>query len=465
MNREFDTMKKTLTTGKAETGGYVLILALIVTLALMTIGFSLAQVAATKYASTKKRIYDDTAIYAAEAGISETISQLNDNPNFAGFSTAKTVDSNGTDSRTTFITTVTNGPNSISRYIESTGSVYAPASATTALNTKKVRVLVNKNTSLANYSMFAGPGGVSLGASSNLQAPLTYSRGPISLAANSTYGNSSSTHNAVDTSCTQSGTNMYPSLCPSSQPFTIDSTAVGVVGNACAHKQSPSVKIPNLITGCSPMLAEIQPVNRTSYASGTTASGFSCYSGSRVINANTVYNNLANIGGSCNLTINGNVYVNGNISINGSSAKLIVAESAGDEPPVIMATGYIRLSGMTVQPNSSGTSLRIISVRSNNTNCSSTNPACVALPANGDRQASQILEGITCDDDCQATGAQLMAYFARVTMSGNTLAGSIAGQSISIPSGTATLSGTTQTNRDVLNTKWAVVDYQRKAIP
>lgn len=464
INREFDTMKKTLTTGKAETGGYVLILALIVTLALMTIGFSLAQVAATKYASTKKRIYDDTAIYAAEAGISETISQLNDNPNFAGFSTAKTVDNNGTDSRTTFTTTVTSGPNSISRYIESTGSVYAPASATTALNTKKVRVLVNKNTSLANYSMFAGPGGVSLGASSNLQAPLTYSRGPVSLAANSTYGNSSSTHNAVNTSCTQSGTNIYPSLCPSSQPFTIDSTAVGVVGTTCAHRQNPSTQIPNLTANCSPMLAEIQPVNRTNYSTGTTASGFSCYSGSRVINANSVYSsNLTTIGGSCSLTINGNMYVDGNLRISGSSTRLIVPDSVGDVPPVIIATGDIRLSGTVIQPNSSGTSLRIISVKSN-TNCSTT-PTCVALSTNADRQASQVLEGITCDDDCQATGAQLIAYFARVTMTGNTLAGSIAGQSISIPSGTATLSGTTQTNRDVHNTKWAVVDYQRKAIP
>ena len=67
-----------------EERGYLLVLVMVTSIALMTIAVALMSVSSTKYAKTSSDGDAANAVYIAEAGISDTLNRINQNNTFTG---------------------------------------------------------------------------------------------------------------------------------------------------------------------------------------------------------------------------------------------------------------------------------------------------------------------------------------------------------------------------------------------
>lgn len=142
-----------------SSGGYILVLVIAMSITLSALAISMLSLASTKYAKTKEDINDTTVMYAAEAGVSDTVAQLNKNSRFAGFTTEKQFYSHSERGKVTYVTSVSEGDGD-TLVITSTGSLYLTASDTVAHTKKTIRVSVAPSKEELQGNVLAGPGGL-----------------------------------------------------------------------------------------------------------------------------------------------------------------------------------------------------------------------------------------------------------------------------------------------------------------
>lgn len=454
----------------SEQSGSFLVTALIMILLITALGISISELTVAQYQHTNREVYAQNATLVAEAGIEETVHQLNADDTFGGYTTAQQFFNNSTQGYGTFTSTVTNNPDDNSKTIVATGQVYRHSGDADPFLTRKIRVTVVGTTS-GGYSVATGPGGLILKGSATIANSDVYVNGTITMQGSAKIGTSDNPVkvDVGNISCPRGASpgSSYPQLCTDgSQPIAMDYNTE-IYGTVCATGQTSTgpnnnIKPGNggdgLKIGCTapavsqPVYdrsAQIAAVTTTASASDST---YKCSgSKSKTWPANLELTGDVTVGGSCTLTIMGNVYITGDLDIGGSTS-IRVADGVGNTRPVIMVDGNIDVGGSSsFIANSSGTGLDLVSFKN-----STGNPA--ATPTGTNLYNSQQLQTIDVGGSVHSAGMVFDAYWGKVTLAGSGNVGAAAGQMVELDGSGTVIFGTQLSSG---SKTWSITSYQQ----
>lgn len=459
--------------------GVILIAVLIISTVLVTIGLALAGSVAVRNRAAVEGVYANNALLTAEAGIEQSVEQLNVSDSFAGYTTAQTFFNNSTQGMGIFTTSITASPDGTNaKIITSVGSVYRPG-ITNPVEKRTVRVTV-VGTGSQGYSVQTGPGGLILGGSANVTNSQVYVNGYINMTGRSTIGTPSQPLNVyvANDECPAGSTPgpTYPQVCTDgTQPITMGASTT-IYGSVCATGQTstgPNNNIQTgnggqgLIPGCTAPLVspptydragQIAAVTTTKSSSDSSVDCKQYLAGSgftRTWPANLEITGDMTVGNSCDVTLTGNVYVTGNLTLNGA-AKMRVADSMGTTRPVVIVDGTVSIGGSSsLISNSSGTGIEFISFKST----ASCSPSCTSLSGN-DLKNSQNLQTVTVGGAANMAGMIFDAYWSKVVVTGSGNIGSAIGQTVDL-SGAGTVTFGTALSSGART--WTITSYQQIA--
>ncbi|HVX47846.1 MAG TPA: hypothetical protein VHA05_00620 [Candidatus Saccharimonadales bacterium] len=463
-------MIKRVAQGKQD--GYILISVIIAISALMIVGFALISSTASQYTLTSNDTYRNNALLTAEAGVEQSLQQLNSNDNFSGYATPQQFFNNTDQGLGTYTVTVANDPNNNNgRVITSTGKVYRYHNTSTPVSTRIVRVTA-VGTSSQGYSVYSGPGGLILGGSAAITNSSVYVNGTIKLTGAAKIGTASQplTVDAANIACPTGSSPgpTYPQLCTSTQPISMD-RSTNIYGTVCATGQTstgPNNNIQGgnggagLKPGCTAPAVSAPTYDRNAQIAAvtTTASGtnnnYVCQSWpfNRTWPANLKLTGNVDISSSCNLVIKGNAYITGNLTI-GGAAKITVDNSVGSTRPVVIVDGTISVGGSAqLIANSSGTGIEFISFKSS----ASCNPNCTSLSGN-DLKTSSGTQTVSIGGAASLPGMIFDAYWGKIVVTGSGNVGSAIGQTVDMSgAGTVTFGTTLSSGART----WTISSYQ-----
>lgn len=450
--------------------GSFLVAAIVMILFFTAIGVSVGQLAALQYQHTVRGVYAQNAELVAEAGIEQSVEQLNGNDAFAGFSSPQQLFNNTTQGVGTFTSTVTTNADGKSKSITSTGKVYRTANDTSAYITRKIAVIVAGTTS-SGYSVATGPGGLILGGSASITNSNVYVNGTITLNGSSSIGTQQNpvTVDAGNDAC-PTGSNpgsTYPTVCTDgSQPINLASSS-HIWGSVCATGQTstgPNNNIQGgnggqgLEVGCTAPSVAQPTYNRSAIISGitTTVSGtsgsYAC-SGNKtiVLPANTeLTGSTITWANSCKIVVSGNVYIPGNLSI-GGSCQISVNSTVGTTRPIIAIDGSMIAAGSaSMAANSLGTGMDFVSFAN-----STGDPA--ATPTGTNLYNSQTIQNIIIGGATTTPGMVFDAYWSEVVIEGSGNIGAAAGQTVYLNGAGSVVFGTTLQSG---SKTWTITSYQ-----
>lgn len=460
-----------------DASGWVLVSAIVVITFLTALGLTLASYVALQYEHSSYEEYAQNAQLTAEAGIEQSVDELNASSTFTGYSTPQVFFNNSTQGYGVFTTAITSNPDGKSKYIVSYGDVYINSSAANPFVTRSIKVVV-VGTQSGGYSVMTGPGGLILGGTANVTNSSVYVAGTITMNGASKIGtyNNPLTVEAANDAC-PTGPNpgsTYPEVCTTTQPISLSNNSK-IYGSVCATGQTSTGPNNNIQTGnggaglevgctapvSSPpsydRLSQIQAV--TTSASGTN-SDFVCGNGTTGSSwpANLELTGNVSIGGNCGITLNGNVWITGNLSIDGS-ASFTVANGLDTTHPVIMVDGTISIGGSSsMVANSSGTGVEFISFLSDNSCTIGTTSTtyCSSLSGN-DLYNSQTMQTITVGSSVKTPGAIFDSYWSEVVLNGSGAVGAATGQTVYLNGSGSVVFGTTLASN---TTTWTISSYE-----
>lgn len=450
-------------------GGYFLVSAVVMILFLTALGTAIAALVGVQYQHTRRESFDQNAQLVAEAGIEQSVNQLNANDAFAGYTSPQTFFNNSTQGYGTFTSTVTTNADGTSRTIISIGQVYRSSTSTTPYITRKIKVTA-VGTGSSGYSVFSGPGGIILSGSANITNSQVYTSGGISMSGHArigTYANPVQVDVANDQCPSGSSPGpTYPQVCSDgTQPLTFTGNAT-IYGSVCATGQTSSGNVQGgstgsgLKPGCTTPVYSPPSYNRQAQISAvtTTASGndntYICKNSpfTRSWPSNLELTGDVTIGSSCTVTVTGNVYITGNLNIGGSS-QFIVSSAAGATRPVIIVDGTITIGGSSsMVANASGTGIEFISFEST----APCNPNCTTVTGN-DLKNSQSLQTISVGGSAKVPGMIFDAYWSEVTLGGSGSMGAAAGQTVNLSGAGTIVFGQTLSSG---SKTWSITSYQ-----
>ncbi|CAN5413833.1 hypothetical protein BH09PAT4_BH09PAT4_02060 [soil metagenome] len=464
--------------------GAILASIMILSAALLLIGLSIASAAAGQYKITNDAVYIQNALLAAEAGVEQSVNQLNQNDGFAGYTSPQTFFDSTDQGRGTFVTSIVNSPDDTNaKILTSTGYTYRHGASGKLVSKQGIKVTV-VGTSSPGYSVYAGPGGLIMNGAASLNNSDVYVNGGIKLSGNSHIGSdiNPATVYAANYSCPTGATpgSTYPSVCTSTQPISIDDwSPSSIIGTVCATGQTQA-KFPlspynnnppqiragtsggeGLKTGCvapyspPPTYDRQAQINAVTTTASGTSNTYVCNSWpfDRTWTGNLKLTGNVRLTSSCIAKLKGNVYITGDLLIDGA-AKLIVDDSVGTTRPNIIVDGRIDVSGAAaLLPNSSGTGIQFISFKTN----ASCNPNCTTLTGNA-LKSSQTLETVAISGGVNLPGMIFNSYWGRITITGSGNVGSAIGQTVDLSGAGTVIFGTSLSSG--VHT-WAITSYQR----
>ena len=450
--------------------GAVLIIAIVLT----AIGISLTELVTSQYGHTKRSTFVANALLVAEAGIEQSLQEMNEDDTFAGFTTPQEFFNSKSQGRGVYTTTVVSEASGSARVVTSVGKVFRTNNDETPVSTRTIRVTI-VGTESEGYSVFSGPGGLILTGSANITNSDVYVNGNISMSGTSKIGTYNNPLNVqVANQVCPTGNNpgsAYPTVCSSGDPISM-AYSTNIYGTVCATGQTsygpnpaqniqPGVDGDGLVLGCTAPPISQPPVDRTGHIASMTTSGSATSStyvcGSWPFNRswapNLQLNGNATVNGSCDVTVGGNTYITGNLTI-GGAAKMRVAESAGTARPVVLVDGTIDVGGSgQIIANSFGTGIHFISMKSNAA-CGST---CTTLSGTALKN-TQSYQTINVGGAANLSGMIFQAYWGKVSIRGSGNVGAAVGQTVDL-SGAGTV--TFGTKLSTGNKIWTVTSYQQ----
>lgn len=457
-----------------NSAGLMLVTVIIAAGAFFIVGIALMSGATSNYLVTRNNSYVANSLLVAEAGVEQSVQQLNSNDAFAGYSTDQVFFDNATQGRGVFTTAIENSPTDANaRVITSTARVYRHNS-NSLVSTRIVKATA-VGTASPGYSVAAGAGGLILGGGASITNSDIYINGTITMTGGAKIGtvsqpvNVSVAHQSCPTGATPGPT--YPLVCSSGQPISLE-WGTFIYGTVCATNQTSKGPSGNNIQGgstgeglkpgCVTPPAPMPTYDKAAHVAAVTTTGagnsntYVCnnWPFERTWPANLKLTGNVTIGSSCDLVITGNVYITGDLTLNGA-AKIRVADSLGTTRPVIIVDGKIT-AGAAAQliSNSSGTGAEFISFKTN----ASCNPNCTSLSGNELKSSSQ-LETVNIGGAAKLAGMVFNAYWGKITVGGAGNVGSVAGQTIDM-SGAGTITfGTTLSSGA---RTWTISSYQQK---
>lgn len=460
-----------------EDGGWFLVSVLVMTLFLTSLGLAIMSLTTTEFQTTHQELYVQEAQLTAEAGVEQTVDELNVDNSFAGYSTPVVFFNNATQGYGVFTTSFTSVPNNASaKLIISTGDVYSYANTSRLLAHYAVQVTVI-GTEDQGASVISGPGGLILSGSGAVTNSTLEVNGYINMSGTTSIGTQSvpSTIDVADKWCPQGASpgSTYPSTCASTvQPITIGSSSY-IYGSVCAVNQTSTGPNNNIQGGSSgsglepqSCVSSMPAISPPTYdwqgqesAVTTTASGtsgeYSCSSNGTITFPANIELSGSSIdwGHSCKYDITGDIYIPGNLSIDGA-AQVTIDDSNGNTEPVILVGGTITVNGSaSIIENSDNTGGDFISIDSNDPDCYS---SCTSITGT-DLYNTQTFQTIDVGGSARVPGSVFDAYWGEVTLAGSGNIGSAAGQTINM-SGTGTI--TFGKKLDSGTSTWTISSYE-----
>lgn len=448
--------------------GSFLVIALIMILLVTAIGAAISGLVAVQYQHTRRELYVQNAELTAEAGIEQSVHQLNVNSTFNGYTTPQQFFNDSVQGVGTFTATITTNSDN-SKTIVSTGNVYRSASASTPYITRSVRVTV-VGTSSSGYSVFAGPGGLNMSGLASITNTSVYVGGYINMSGLSSIGtdDNPANLNVANDQCPTGASpgSTYPVVCSNgTQPINATGWSQ-IYGTVCATGQTDASHISGgnggagLQAGCTTPVNAMPTYNRAAQISAvtTTASGtsnsYTCQSGwnnTRTWPANLELTGNVAVNGFCNITVNGDVYITGNLTVS-DFGSLIVGSGLSTTPHIIV-DGTITVNGLgSMQPNSSGTGLEFISFKS----AAACGASCTTLSGN-DLYNSAQQQTISISGIGYLPGMIFDAYWGAVTVGGINLVGAVAGQTVNLNTIGTVMFGTQLASG---SKTWNITSYQ-----
>jgi len=454
--------------------GLVLILVLLMVSALMLIGLSLISQTTSQYLLTTNTATTSNAMYTAEAGIEQSVQQLNANSNFTGYGSPQVFLNTTAQGYGTYTTSITPASgNSNAKVITSIGKVYKYQDHSKLVSSRTVQVTV-VGTTAEGYSVLTGPGGLILNGSANVTNSSVYVGGTITLTGASRIGTAAKPLevNVANKAC-PTGANpgaSYPSLCTSTQPISLDWSTY-IYGSVCATGQTS--KGPNnniqtgsggqgLILGCTapdvsrPTYDRQAQINAVTTTGSGTNNTYVCNSWpfDRVWPAKLKLTGNVTISGSCNLVIKGDVYITGSLTL-GGAATVKIDDSVGSVRPNIIADGKITVdNSASITANSAGTGAQFISFASDpSTGCGA---ACTNVTGTPLKTTSNY-ETVYVGGAVSVPGMIFNAYWGKVSIAGSGNIGAATGLTVSL-NGAGTVTFGTKLSSGV--STWTISSYQ-----
>jgi Tfp pilus assembly protein PilX len=449
---------------RSDQRGSFLIMVLVIIILVTSLGVSVAALTTVQYQHTKRAIYAQNAELVAEAGIEQTVHQLNTDDGFVGYTSAQTFFDNSTQGRGTFTTAVSNNADDNSKTIVSTGKIYRRSADTNPYLTRAIRVTV-VGTSSSGYSVYSGPGGLILDGTSSIANSNVYVGGTLTMNGNSSIGTNINpvgvdvANKACPTGSTPGPT--YPQVCTDgSQPIILSSNSK-IYGTVCATGQTSTGPNNNIQTGnggaglkigCTaptvtqPVYDRSAQIAAVTTTTGASTNPYPCTTWA----ANLKLTGNVSTSGNCTITISGNAYITGNLSIGGNTT-IRVADSLGTTRPVIMVDGSISTAGNSnFIANSSGSGIDFVSYKN-----STGDPAATVTGNN--LKTSQSLQTITLSGNGAMPGMVFDAYWSKVYLGGTGQMGAAVGQTVELAGNGTVIFGTELSSG---SKTWAISSYQ-----
>lgn len=164
------------------------------------------------------------------------------------------------------------------------------------------------------------------------------------------------------------------------------------------------------------------------------------------------------MGNNCVINLSGNAWITGNLTY-GNNARIVVPNSAGTTPPVIMvdgSTGITISNNGTVTVNDQGTGIYFIAYWS----AASCSPDCASVTGT-DLANSQNNIRVNLDNNGSAPGSILYARWSRSRVANNGAIGAVAGQSILLAQNAVINFTASVPNSSNLTITWAKRGYMR----
>lgn len=457
--------------------GMILVSVLIITSVLMLIGFALISSVTGQFRLASDDVYVNNALLSAEAGVEQSVDQLNQDDNFSGYPSSQTLFNDTNQGYGTFVTTIASSPDdSNAKIITSTGTIYHYGQVKKPVSKRVVKVTV-VGTSSNGYSVQSGPGGLILGGSANITNSDVYVNGTISLTGTSKIGTNAQPLKvfAGNYAC-PTGNNpgpTYPQVCSGTQPISL-AQSTAIYGTVCATGQTSTGPNNNikagstgqgLVPGCvAPQVspptydraAQIAAVTTTKASTDPSIDCTQWQSGigfTRTWPANLKITGNVKIGNSCDLTLSGNVYITGTLTI-GGAAIIRTANSVGTTRPVVITDDTINAGGSGgMTANSSGTGAEFISFKSS-APCS---PSCTTVTGTN-LKTSQALQTVTVGGGGNLAASMFYSYWGKISIGGSGNIGAAIGQTVDM-SGAGTV--TFGTGIAAGARTWTITSYQQ----
>jgi Tfp pilus assembly protein PilX len=459
---------------RANEHGMILVALTLLMTAFTVIGLALFSYTSSQYSRTRTNVFVANAMQVAEAGLEQSLYEINQNESFTGFDTEEVFIDNDTQGKAVYTTEVSPTPDSNAKTVISTGKIYRQNDLDKPISTRKIKVTI-VGTNSEGYSVHTGSGGLILSGSANITNSDVYVNGRITMSGAAKIGTNAQpvevnvAHMACPNTANPGPT--YPQLCTSGQPIGLEWSTY-IYGTVCGTGQTSTGPNPSknilpgnggqgLVPGCVAEPVSTPTYNRTAHINSvnTTAAGNSntyvCNSWPFERNwpANLKLTGNVNVGGSCDVKIRGDVYITGDLDL-GGAAKITVDESVGTDRPVVMVDGKITVGGSArVIANSSGTGVHFVSFKSS----AACTPNCATVTGT-DLKNSQNLETVSVGGGVNMPGMIFQAYWGKVRLAGSGNIGAAAGQTVDMSGAGTVTFGTILSSG---NRTWTVTSYQQ----
>lgn len=455
--------------------GMILVALISLMTAFAIIGLALFSYASSQYSRTRDNVFIANATQASEAGIEQTLYQLNQNEAFTGYASEQIFFNSATQGKGVFTSVINTTPDSNAKTIISTAKVYRLSNLNKPVSTRKIKVTI-VGTNSEGYSVHTGPGGLILGGSANITNSDVYVNGKITMTGSAKIGTNAQPVDvkAGNFACpaTVNPGPSYPSVCGSgSQPISLQNSTY-IYGTVCATGQTSTGPRPGgnilpgsggqgLLQGCVAPSVPTPTYDRAAHINSVATTGagnnntYVCsnYPFSRTWPANLKLTGNVTVGGSCEVLIKGNVYITGDLTL-GGAAKITIDDSLGATRPVIIVDGKINVGGSSrIIANRSGTGAQFISFKST----AACSPNCSSVTGT-DLKNSQALETVSVGGGVNMPGMIFNAYWGKLTLGGGGNIGAALGQTIDMSGAGTVTFGTILSSG---NRTWTVTSYQQ----
>jgi hypothetical protein len=459
-----------------QQSGFILPVLLITGLMIMLMIVAVSSQSLTNHRTAAHANYAVEAQLAADAGLDFAMNRMNTTDNWTG--TGGEVDllnNPSTNIVTTYDVSVSNGIDDDHKTLQVTAKSYSPTKATPAKVTRKYAMDIQAvTTGTGLSSVVTGVGGLIMNGNSKVTGGDVVVDGTITASNGAQIGLSTNPVNVrvADQACPIPANSSYPQICGAGNPEPISLSNNSLIyGNVQAKNQVTGTHMfnPGLVscagTGCDPVT--LTPFDRPSFkttinASGQTMTGAnasSCPNGGTVNwPANVKIIGNVSIQNKCTIKVNGNVWITGSVSIK-NNADLKIQDSVGSTMPYMVvdgSSGFVIGNNGSITPNSSGTSIEILTFWS----ASSCTPECTSLSGT-ELYNSQGTLTLDLSNTGSAPKAILYAYWSKVRLSNNGSLGAVTGQTVELGNNAVINFSSSVPGSDNRLTTWVKRGYMR----